>query len=64
MLSVIIPSYKESLLQKTIDSLLDNSRGEVEIMAVLDGYWPTIPLKDDPRVKIIHFGKSVGKSVV
>lgn len=60
MLSVIIPSYKESLLQKTIDSLLDNSRGEVEIMAVLDGYWPTIPLKDDPRVKIIHFGKSVG----
>lgn len=40
MLSVIIPSWKDPLLQKTIDSLLENAGGEIEIIAVLDGYWP------------------------
>lgn len=57
-LSVIIPSYKDPFLQKTIDSLLENSelkKDELEIIAVLDGYWPNPPLKPDPRVKIIHF---------
>lgn len=55
-LSVVIPSYKDPLLQPTIDSLLDNSGlgDKLEVIAVLDGYWPATPLKDDPRVKIIH----------
>lgn len=60
MLSIIIPSYKDPLLQKTIDSLLENAEGEIEIIAVLDGYWPNPPLKDDIRVKIIHLGKNRG----
>lgn len=61
MLSVIIPSYREPYLQQTIDSLLENAEGEIEIIAVLDGYWPNPPLKDDPRVHILHFGKNVGR---
>lgn len=60
MLSIIIPSYKDPLLQKTIDSLLENAEGEIEIIAILDGYWPSVPLKDDSRVKIIHIGKNGG----
>jgi glycosyltransferase involved in cell wall biosynthesis len=60
MLSIVIPSYKDPLLQKTIDSLLENARGEVEVVAVLDGYWPEIPLKEDSRVKIVHLGKNRG----
>lgn len=60
MLSIIIPSYKDPLLQKTIDSLLENAEGEIEIIAVLDGYWPTIPLKEDKRVKQLHLGKNRG----
>lgn len=61
-LSVIIPSYKDPLLQKTIDSLLTNSElGEdLEIIAVLDGYWPQPQLIDDPRLKILHLGKNRG----
>lgn len=61
-LSVIIPSYKDPLLQKTIDSLLENSElgAELEVIPVLDGYWPDPPLKDDPRVKIVHLGKNRG----
>lgn len=60
MISVIIPSYLDPLLQKTINSLLDNARGDVEIIAVLDGYWPAIPIEDNPRVNLIHLGKNVG----
>lgn len=61
-LSCIIPSYKDPLLQKTVDSLLENSElGEgLEIIVVLDGYWPVVPLKDDKRVRIIHHGRNKG----
>jgi len=61
-LSVIIPSYKDPLLQKTIDSLLENSKldKDLEIIPVLDGYWPETPLKEDKRVKIVHIGKNSG----
>lgn len=59
-LSVIIPSYKDPLLQRTIDSLLANSKlgDQLEVIAVLDGYWQLI--KDDPRVRIVHIGKNSG----
>jgi len=61
-LSVIIPSYKDPLLQKTIDSLLESSAlgNELEVIAVLDGYWPAAPLKNDDRLKIVHLGKNRG----
>lgn len=61
MLSVIIPSYKDPLLHKTIDSILENSGlDEIEIIPVLDGYWPATPIKDDPRINVLHLGKNVG----
>lgn len=60
MLSIIIPSYKDPLLQKTIDSLLANAEGEIEIIAVLDGYWPTEYDWSDPRIKILHHGQAKG----
>lgn len=58
MVSVIIPSYKDQYLPKTIDSLLENARGEIEVIVVLDGYWTK--LKDDSRVRIVHLGKNRG----
>ena len=60
--SVIIPSYKDPLLIKTIESLLVNSElgDQLEIIAVLDGYWPSFTLIQDPRVKYVHLGKNVG----
>lgn len=61
-LSVIIPSYKDPLLQKTIDSLLwrPGLGSNIEIIPVLDGYWPDPPLRDDPRVRVLHLGKNRG----
>lgn len=52
MLSIIIPSYKDPFLQQTINSILENSVGEIEVIPVLDGYWENI--KKDPRVKVVH----------
>jgi len=62
ILSVIIPSYKDPWLQRTINSLLINSELEdqLEIIVVLDGYWPQVPIKNDDRVIVVHLGKNVG----
>jgi len=60
MLSIIIPSYKDPLLFKTIDSLLDNARGDIEVIAILDGYWPAQTSRDDDRLRVLHLGKNVG----
>lgn len=62
-LSVVIPSWQDPLLIKTIDSLLTNSAlgDQLEIIAVLDGYWPTnFILREDPRVRYVHLGKNRG----
>jgi glycosyltransferase involved in cell wall biosynthesis len=60
MLSIVIPSYKDPLLIKTINSLLENAEGEIEIIVVLDGYWPTFELKIEPRIRYVHLGKNSG----
>lgn len=58
--SIIIPARNEKYLQVTIDDLLAKARGDVEILVVLDGYWPDPPLKDHERVVILHKGTAEG----
>lgn len=60
MLSVIIPSRNEPFLQKTIHDLLSKAKGEIEIIAILDGCWQNPPLENDDRLVILHRGKSQG----
>jgi len=62
ILSIVIPDYKDPLLEKTINSLLENSElgDELEIIAVMDGCWLTFPPIQDKRVKYIHLGKNRG----
>jgi len=60
MLSVIIPSYHDHLLQPTIDSLLENSEGVIEIIPVLDGYLPEVPLKKVFQVKPVYLKENRG----
>lgn len=60
MISAIIPAYNEPYLQRTIDNLLDSAGGDIEIITVLDGYWPDPTIKDHPKVTLIHNGKSCG----
>lgn len=56
MVSVIIPSRQPEFLQQTIDDLLSKAEGEVEVIVVLDGYWPNPMLRDDSKVIILHQG--------
>jgi glycosyltransferase involved in cell wall biosynthesis len=60
MLSIVIPSWKDPLIHPTIDSLLDEARGEVEIIPVLDGYVPDRPFRDDPRIKPLYLERNLG----
>lgn len=60
-LSIIIPSYRDPYLNKTVEDLLKNSelpKDQLEIICVMDGYWQQ-PV-DDPRVKVVHLGKNRG----
>lgn len=57
LVSIIIPSRAEVWLQKSIDSLLENATGDIEVIVALDGYWPKTPVKDDKRVIVVHHGE-------
>ena len=59
-LSIIIPAYREKYLNKTIDSLLENAVGEVEIIPVIDCYVPDEPIRVDDRVRPVILEKNVG----
>ncbi len=61
MLSVIIPARNEKYLQPTIDSILSAAEEDIEVIAILDGYKPDPPIKDDPRVTLIHNEISFGQ---
>lgn len=70
--SLIIPSRNEQFLLNggngpfvdcignTIRDVLAHATGDLEVIAVLDGYWPNPPIPSDPRVKTLHFGKPHG----
>lgn len=57
--SIIIPSRNEIFLQKTVIDLLQKG-SDIEIIAVLEGYWPDPPLVEDKRLIILHRGKATG----
>lgn len=61
MITVILPSRNEKYLKKTIESLILNAKGEIEILSVLDGY----EIKEDEvvkdkRVRYIKNEESIG----
>ena len=57
--SVIIPARNEQFLMPTIEDLVRNARSEIEVIAVLEGYWPD-EMVDDPHVHYIHNGTPRG----
>lgn len=57
---MIIPARNERFLSQTVADLFAHAHGDIEIIVVLDGYWPEPILPDDPRLIIIHRGESQG----
>ncbi len=60
MLSVIIPSRNERFLDPTVRDVLAKAAGPIEVVVVLDGYWPDPPLPADKRIVQLHFGQARG----
>ena len=59
--SIIIPARNEKYLANTIRDLIAKAKGEIEIIAVVDGYWPDAEdLVLDDRVIYLHFGEARG----
>lgn len=52
--SIVIAARNEKYLPKTVNDILAKAHGDIELIVVLDGYWPTEYSKD-PRVNYIHF---------
>lgn len=61
-LSIVIPSWQDPYHEKTVEDILKHSElGEaLEIISVFDGYWPSWPLVEDKRRRIVHLGKNRG----
>ncbi len=58
--SIIVPSRNERFLPETVRDVLAKAQGDVEVLVVLDGYWPKPALPDDPRLIQIHRGVALG----
>lgn len=60
-LTVIIPARNEMFLKRTVEDILAHAEGDTDVIAVLDGAWPTEPIPDHPRLQLIHHSKSIGQ---
>lgn len=61
MISIVIPSRREKFLIPTINDLLKNARGDIEIIPVLDECGDAVDkISDDPRVKPIYSSGASG----
>ncbi len=58
--SIIVPARNEIFLQQTLNEIFKNAKGEIEVIAILDRYWPSPPLKNNPNLVILHKGNSTG----
>ena len=60
--SIIIPARNEVYLKPTIEDVLSKARGDIEVIAVLDGYVPDprIDTKDD-RVNFLYYKEAIGQ---
>lgn len=60
LVSIVVPSRNERFLGKTVDDLLTKARGNVEVIAICDGYDPDPPLPEDARLRVVRFGAARG----
>ena len=60
-LSILIPARNEEFLGRTIQDILEHSRANTEVIAILDGYLPNVPLPKYPNVNIIYNPVAVGQ---
>lgn len=60
-LSILIPSRNEMFLAKTVENLLENKRGNTEVIVGLDGEWSDPVLQDHPDLTVFYSPVSIGQ---
>jgi len=58
--SVLIPSRNEQFMPQTVADILGKAAGDIEVIVVLEGYWPDPMPEDDPRLIFIHTSQPRG----
>jgi glycosyltransferase involved in cell wall biosynthesis len=58
-LSVVIPNYNSPFASKTIQDVLDKSKGDIEVIVNVEMKWPE-PIVEDARVTYIHGSEPIG----
>jgi glycosyltransferase involved in cell wall biosynthesis len=53
--SVIIPSRGERFMPQTVNDIFAKAAGEIEVIVILDGYWPAVMPAEHPNLHYIHF---------
>lgn len=60
-LSILIPARNEMFAAQTVEHLLQQIRGNTEILVHLDGAWANPGIPDDPRVTIVYSPEAIGQ---
>jgi len=60
-LAVVIAARNEEFLARTVESILENKRGNTQVIVICDGSWPDPPVKDNPDLTLIYHAVSVGQ---
>ena len=61
--SIIIPSRNSPFLKQTVDDIFAKATGDVEVIVVLDAYWPEPILTPRKNMTIVHKGRVCGMRV-
>jgi glycosyltransferase involved in cell wall biosynthesis len=59
-LSIIIPAKNELFLFQTVEDIYQKAQGDIEVIVVLDGYWPTQMPLDHKNLTLLHHGYGMG----
>jgi glycosyltransferase involved in cell wall biosynthesis len=60
-LSILIPARNEEWLSQTVKGILENKRGNTEVLVGLDGAWANPGIPDHPDVTIIYYPEAIGQ---
>lgn len=60
-LSILIPSRNEEFITRTVEDILEHVEADTEVIVLLDGQWPQIPLPQHPRLNVIYCPESIGQ---
>lgn len=60
-LSILIPARNEMFLARTVEDLLENKRGNTEVIVGLDGEWANPPVIQHEDVTVFYCNKSIGQ---